>query len=151
MRYAHTNIAAQDWKKVAEFYVNVFNCTPKPPVRNLKGEWLDKATGLKNARQFGIHLNLPGYNDTTAPTLEIFSYDELVETNPLMANYKGFTHIAFEVDNVNEVLEKVIENGGSKLGEVIKNRIEGVGTISFTYCRDCEENIVEIQSWNYEF
>jgi len=21
MRYAHTNIAAQDWKKVAEFYV----------------------------------------------------------------------------------------------------------------------------------
>lgn len=87
--------------------------------RNLKGEWLDKATDLKNARQFGIHLNLHWYNYTTAPTLEIFSYDELVETNPMIANYKGFTHITFEVDNVNEVLEKVIENGGSKLGEVI--------------------------------
>jgi len=47
---------------------------------------VSKATDLKNARQFGIHLNLPGYNDTTAPTLEIFSYDELVETNPLELN-----------------------------------------------------------------
>ena len=47
---------------------------------------VSKATDLKNARQFGIHLNLPWYNYTTAPTLEIFSYDELVETNPLELN-----------------------------------------------------------------
>lgn len=150
MRYAHTNIAAQDWEKVAQFYINVFNCTPKPPKRDLKGEWLDKAIGLKNARQFGIHLNLPGYENTTAPTLEIFSYDEMVKTTPLMANSKDFTHIAFEVENVYEILEKVIANGGSKLGEIIKNKIEGVGVINFTYCRDCEENIIEIQSWDYE-
>lgn len=149
MRFAHTNIAAKDWKKVADFYINVFKCTPKPPERNLKGEWLDKATGLKNARQFGMHLNLPGFKNNTAPTLEIFSYDDLVQTNPMMANHKGFTHIAFEVDDVDKTLEEVIVNGGSKLGEVIENQIEGVGVIQFTYCRDCEDNIIEIQSWKY--
>lgn len=150
MRFAHTNIAAKDWEKVANFYINVFNCIPKPPKRNLKGEWLDKATGLKNARQFGMHLTLPGYEDTIAPTLEIFSYDELVELNPMMANHTGFTHIAFEVENVDETLEKVLQNDGSKLGEIIENHIEGVGVIRFTYCRDCEDNIIEIQSWKYE-
>ncbi len=150
MRYAHTNIAAKDWKKVADFYIKVFKCTPKLPERNLKGDWLDKATGLKNARQFGMHLNLPGYETDTAPTLEIFSYDELVQTNPMMANHRGFTHIAFEVDDVDETLEQIIKHGGSKLGEIIENQIEGVGVIRFTYCRDCEENIIEIQSWKYE-
>ena len=150
MRYGHTNIAAKDWKKVVDFYINVFNCTPKLPERNLKGEWLDKATGLKNARQFGMHLNLPGYEGLTAPTLEIFSYDELVETNSMMANHRGFTHIAFEVDNVEDILQKVLENGGSTLGEIIENKIEGVGIINFTYCRDCEDNIIEIQSWKYD-
>jgi hypothetical protein len=27
MRYAHTNIAARDWKKLSDFYIIVFNCT----------------------------------------------------------------------------------------------------------------------------
>ena len=148
MRFAHTNIAARDWKKVADFYINVFGCKPKPPERNLKGPWLDKATGLTNARQFGMHLSLPGFEENP-PTLEIFSYDELVELNPMMANHTGFTHIAFEVDDVDETLEAVLANGGSMLGEIVENKIEGVGVIRFTYCRDCEGNIVEIQAWDY--
>ena len=43
-------------------------------VRDLSGEWLDRATGLKNAHIKGIHLRLPGYGEG-GPTLEIFQYD----------------------------------------------------------------------------
>ncbi|MDC0932444.1 VOC family protein [Arcobacteraceae bacterium] len=146
MRFAHTNIAARNWETLADFYINVFDCKPKPPKRDLKGEWLDKATGLQNARQFGMHLSLPGY-DENSPTLEIFSYDEFITNKPVMANHIGFTHIAFEVDDVDVILKKALEHNASKLGEVIENKIEGVGILKFTYFRDPEGNIIEIQSW----
>ncbi len=146
MRFAHTNIAAKDWKKLADFYIEVFDCKVKPPQRDLKGEWLDKAIGVKNARQVGVHLALPGF-EKNPPTLEIFSYDEYVDNSPIMANHIGFAHIAFEVENVDDVVSKALKNGGESLGEIIENEIEGVGTIKFTYLRDPEGNIIEIQAW----
>jgi len=146
MRFAHTNIAARDWKSLADFYIQVFECKIKPPERDLSGEWLDKAIGIKNARQMGVHLSLPGYKNP--PTLEIFSYEKFVDTVPMMANQIGFTHIAFEVEDVDKILKKALDNGATTLGEVIENEVEGVGMLKFTYLRDIEGNIIEIQSWN---
>ncbi len=146
MRFAHTNIAARNWEKLSDFYINVFECKIKPPKRDLKGEWLDRAIGLKNARQTGVHLSLPGYDNP--PTLEIFSYEKFIDTNPIMANQIGFTHIAFEVDDVDATYKKALKYGATALGEVIENKIEGVGVLKFTYLRDIEGNIIEIQSWN---
>ena len=74
MRYVHTNIVAQDWRSLADFYILVFDCTPVPPERDLSGEWLDRATGIEGAHIRGIHLRLPGH-DECGPTLEIFQYD----------------------------------------------------------------------------
>jgi len=147
MRFAHTNIAAKEWKKLAQFYIDVFDCKMKPPKRDLSGKWLDEAIGIKNARQVGVHLLLPGHGENP-PTLEIFSYDELTEQTPMMANMRGFTHIAFEVENVETILDKAIKHGATKLGELISREIEGVGMLYFTYLRDPEGNIIEVQSWN---
>lgn len=146
MRFAHTNIAARDWEKLANFYIKVFDCSIKPPQRDLKGEWLDRAIGLKDARQMGVHLNLPGYKENP-PTLEIFSYERFTDTTPMLPNQIGFTHIAFEVEDVDYIVQKALDNGGTKLGDIIENKIEGVGIIRFTYLRDIEGNIIEIQAW----
>lgn len=146
MRFAHTNIAAKNWKSLSEFYIEVFNCSLKPPLRKLSGEWLDQATGLKNADLEGAHLVLPGY-DESGPTLEIFTYKKMQEHNPIMANHLGFTHIAFEVENVSQTLNLAIDHGGKRLGQVTERRVEGVGMLTFVYFRDPEGNIVEIQSW----
>jgi len=147
MRFAHTNIAARDWESLANFYINVFECKIKPPKRDLKGEWLDLATGLKDARQIGVHLLLPGHGENPT-TLEIFSYEEVVDHTPMMAKYIGVTHIAFEVEDVDAILEKALQYGASKLVEVIEKEVEGVGMLKFTYFRDPEGNIIEIQSWS---
>jgi catechol 2,3-dioxygenase-like lactoylglutathione lyase family enzyme len=64
-----------------------------------------------------------------------------------MANHKGFTHIAFEVDDVEITFAKALKNDGEKLGEIIEKEIKNVGVIKFTYLRDPEGNIIEIQSW----
>lgn len=118
----------------------------KPPKRNLSGGWLDKATGLSGAELEGVHLLLPGHGDS-GPTLEIFSYRDMHECDPVMANHTGFTHIAFEVEDVDATFRKAVSSGAAKLGDITEKHIEGVGVLKFVYFRDPEGNIVEIQSW----
>lgn len=145
-RYVHTNIIAKDWRRLAQFYCDVFGCTKKLPERDLRGNWLDSATGVNNARLQGIHLYLPGYGKK-GPTLEIFQYSENIKKIFPAANREGFGHIAFQVEDVDECLKIIIENGGGMLGETVRTHIEGAGEIHFVYALDPEGNIVELQKW----
>jgi lactoylglutathione lyase len=146
VRYVHTNLVAIDWKQLAEFYIKVFGCKPKPPKRDLKGDWLDRLTSLKKAHIKGIHLYLPGYKKD-GPTLEIFEYSKKKTKQTPTVNTPGYAHIAFSVKNVKETILKVERNGGGRVGEVVSGDIEGVGSINVGYARDPEGNIIEIQKW----
>ena len=146
LKYTHTNIIARNYQKLAEFYANVFECEPVYPERNLSGEWIERLTGLKDVQIRGLHLRLPGYSE--APTLEIFQYNQEDFSNEMPAiNRPGFAHIAFQVDDVGFYLDKLIANGGRKLGETVEKEIEGAGILTVVYARDPEGNIVEIQNW----
>ncbi|MCG8618503.1 MAG: VOC family protein [Desulfobacterales bacterium] len=147
MKYVHTNIAARNWKTLANFYCKVFECRIKTPERDYSGDWLDRATGLTDARLKGAHLILPGYGDD-GPTLEIFTYEKMVDTENTMANHQGFTHIAFEVDDVRSTYEKALTHGGQPMGKVTEKEVPGIGTLVFIYFKDPEGNIIEIQSWD---
>ena len=145
--FAHTNIITGDWKKLADFYIKVFDCKPLYPERDLSGDAIDQATGIGNAHFTGIHLILPGHFEK-APTLEIFQYDHNEDNLPAAANRKGFGHIAFRVDDVNEMLQKVLNNGGAQLGEVVNLDIKDAGRITFVYAKDIDGNIGEWQHWH---
>lgn len=146
VKFAHTNIVSKDWTKLAEFYIKVFGCEPVYPERDLQGSWVDKLTAQKKAHIRGIHLKLPGYTD--GPTLEIFQYNSIPDKDyPKLINQPGFAHLAFLVDDVYQYLNKLLQNGGSKLGEVVEKDIENVGFLTAVYARDPEGNIIEIQSW----
>ena len=147
MRYVHTNVIARDWRALARFYIEVFGCVPLPPERDLRGEWLDRATGIEGAGIRGIHLILPGYGKK-GPTLEIFEYSRPGGSMPKEINNTGFAHIAFAVDNVEDALGKVLTHGGSRLGEHTTTEIAWAGTITFIYVRDPDGNIIELQRWN---
>jgi len=95
-KYVHTNLIARDWKRLVQFYSEVFGCEPKGAERDLSAAWLDRVNSVPNARLCGVHLRLPGYDDD-GPTLEIFSYDQLIERGLPKANECGFGHIAFAV------------------------------------------------------
>ncbi len=144
--YAHTNIIAEDWRRLANFYVRVFGCIEVPPGRNLSGEWLERGTGVRGAAIEGIHLRLPGHGGQ-GPTLEIYSYTAMEEKLPAAANRKGIGHLAFRVENVAEKLGEVIEGGGRSVGEVVSTEVPGAGRLTFCYAADPEGNLVEIQSW----
>jgi predicted enzyme related to lactoylglutathione lyase len=146
-KYVHTNLIARDWKRLVRFYTDVFGCERKGPERDMSGEWLDRITSLNDARLTGVHLRLPGYGDD-GPTLEIFSYDQLIERDLPAANQCGFAHIAFAVDDVDQALRAAIAAGGSAVGNITTTKLEGVGMLRVVYARDPEGNIVELQKWS---
>ncbi len=146
-KYAHTNIIADDWQKLARFYERVFGCTPILPERELSGKWLEDGTGVTDAKISGIHLSLPGYGDE-GPTLEIFRYNHQLNRPDTAINRPGFAHIAFAVDDVELAHRLVIEEGGGIIEKIISKKIEGMGKISFAYVTDPEGNIIELQRWS---
>ena len=145
-KYVHTNLIARDWKRLVSFYTDVFGCEPKIPERDMSGAWLDNVTSLANTHLTGIHLRLPGYGHD-GPTLEIFSYDEVVERGTPAANQCGFAHIAFAVDDVDQALQAIIAAGGGTVGKIASREVAGVGLLRVVYARDPEGNIVELQKW----
>jgi predicted enzyme related to lactoylglutathione lyase len=149
IKFVHTNIVAKDWKKLSQFYIDVFGCEPVYPERDLSGTWIDKMTKIANVRIKGVHLRLPGYDN--GPTLEIFEYNKMQEvTGAPLINRTGFSHIAFHVSDVEKTMKRLIAGGGEKYGELVEKEMKGLGILKAIYARDIEGNIIEIQNWKKE-
>ncbi len=144
--YTHTNLTARDWRRLADFYCDVFGCTPRPPERDLSGSWLEKLTAVSKAHLRGLHLALPGFPEG-GPTLEIFTYDAMLPRPIPVVNEPGFGHLAFHVDDVPAALRLVQSHGGSAVGEITSTEVPGVGLLRVVYARDPEGNILELQNW----
>lgn len=145
-KFVHINIISDDWRKLADFYIRVFDCKMLPPERDLKGDWLERATTIQDARITGIHLALPGYKGN-GPTLEILQYASNLENTHPASNRKGYGHIAFSVDDVRETLDRLLQHGGRQVGDLIETVIPSSGHLTFVYARDPDGNIIEIQHW----
>lgn len=146
-KYVHTNLTGRDWRALVRFYCDVFGCRPKPPERDLAGPWLDGLTSLPAAHLTGLHLLLPGCGED-GPTLEIFSYEQMVQAGVPVVNEPGFGHIAFLVEDVDLAFRAVLQAGGGAVGNIVRTNVSAVGTLTVVYARDPEGNIVELQNWS---
>lgn len=147
-RYGHTNLVARDWRRLARFYEELFGCEPVPPERDYRSPDLDRATNLADAHLTGVHLRLPGHGPD-GPTLEIYSYDTLVDgaASPA-ANRIGWGHIAFAVDDVPSARDAVLAAGGSSFGDVVTLETADGRRVTWCYLADPEGNLLELQSWS---
>jgi len=145
-KYVHTNLVAQDWRRLAGFYQEVFGCIPVPPERDFQGETLEAGTRLKGAHLRGIHLRLPGYGDN-GPTLEIFNYELQESHHEPAVNRPGFGHIAFQVKDVPAACQAVYSAGGRAFGEIVTLAIASGAKVTWCYVADPEGNLIEVQSW----
>ena len=146
IRFVHTNLIAEDWQSLADFYEEILGCQPVPSERDFRGEALERGTGLEGAHLQGVHLRLPGYADN-GPTLEIFSYAPGMERCQTAVNRPGFGHIAFQVDDVESLQEQVIKAGGQAVGEIVTMQIATGDRVTWCYVTDPEGNLIELQSW----
>ena len=146
-RYVHTNLIAKDWRKLADFYQQLFGCIPVPPERDLSGALMEAGTGIADVHVRGMHLRLPGYGEN-GPTLEIFSYDPMAEKPSPAVNHPGLGHLAFSVDNVETAQKTVLDGGGKAVGEIVTVQIATGAKVTWCYVTDPEGNIIELQSWS---
>ena len=146
-KYSHTNLIAEDWKALSNFYQQVFGCIPVPPERDYQGEKLDAGSGVSGAHLRGVHLRLPGYGDN-GPTLEIFNYNILESRGKTAANRLGYGHIAFGVEDVEAAQKAVLEAGGRAVGEIVTLQVSTGAKVKWCYVTDPEGNIIELQTWS---
>lgn len=145
-RYVHTNLVARDWRRLVDFYVQVFGCQPVPPERKLEEAWVEQATGVAGAKINGMHLRLPGHGDL-GPTLEVFQYNQLASGPSPEINRPGLGHLAFAVEDVPAALAAVLAAGGKTLGQMVDVDVAGAGRLVFVYAADPEGNLLELQKW----
>lgn len=145
-KYVHTNLVAEDWRRLADFYQQVFGCIPVPPERDFEGEALSAGTGIPGAHLRGAHLRLPGYGEG-GPTLEIFNYNILQERPATAVNRPGFGHLAFSVEDVAAAQKAVCAAGGSTVGEIVTLQTATGGRVTWCYVTDPEGNVIELQMW----
>jgi predicted enzyme related to lactoylglutathione lyase len=147
IRYANTNLVAKDWRRLMDFYCEVFGCVAIGSERDNRGPNFDALTTLEGGSVRGRHLRLPGHGDA-GPTLEIFQFDPTDPTPPPEVNRPGFTHLAFEVPDVESKRKEIAAWGGSDYGRLVTIDIPGAGKLTLIYMRDPEGNILELQKWH---
>ncbi len=146
-KYVHTNLIARDWQKLSLFYQEVFGLKPVPPERHYKGVDLERGTAVRGSELHGVHLRMPGYDDS-GPTLEIYSYSIQKDGVAPAVNRPGFGHIAFSVIDVIKAQEIVLLAGGNAVGEIVMLQTSTEAKVTWCYVTDPEGNIIELQSWS---
>jgi predicted enzyme related to lactoylglutathione lyase len=146
VRYGHTNLIARDWRRLSDWYVRLFGCTPVPPERDYSGPDLERGTAVPNAALQGVHLRLPGHGDD-GPTLEIYTFSSTDGAPEVGIDRPGFRHIAFAVADVHAARRRVLDEGGSSVGEVVTLTTADGRRVTWCYVTDPEGNAVELQSW----
>lgn len=101
----------------------------------------DQAVGLRGSSADGVMLR------GSESYLELWQYGapEQVGDDPADrgANERGLRHIAIEVDDVGAALERLVELGGSQMGEPVELSADGAAAV---YCRDPFGTIIEFMS-----
>jgi predicted enzyme related to lactoylglutathione lyase len=146
-KYVHTNLIAENWRALANFYQQVLGCIPVPPERDFQGEKLEAGTGIPGVHLQGVHLRLPGWGEN-GPTLEVFHYNTLEPRARPAVNRTGFGHIAFSVEDVATAQKAVLQAGGHVVGEIVTLQVATGAKVTWCYVTDPEGNIIELQSWS---
>jgi catechol 2,3-dioxygenase-like lactoylglutathione lyase family enzyme len=147
IRYAHTNLIANDWNTMVAFYCEVFDCVPVSSERDHKGALFEALTAVPHANAKGRHLRMPGHGEN-GPTLEVFQYTANEPAVPPELRRPGFAHLAFEVPDVEAKRAEVLRWGGRDYGQLVTLDIAGAGKLTLIYMCDPEGNIIELQRWH---
>ncbi|MDP0562402.1 MAG: VOC family protein [Candidatus Endonucleobacter sp. (ex Gigantidas childressi)] len=133
----HTGVVVRDLEKAAEFYRALGFIDDNQAIE--EGGFIDSVVGLRDAKVEWIKLKAPdGY------LLELLQYHSHPIEKQIIkqkSNQLGYSHLAFSVDNIDIVCEKIEEIGGSMVNSPTLTNDKKV---KVAYCHDNEGNLIEI-------
>lgn len=141
MRLSHISLTARDADALSKFYREVFGLVDRRPPTRLAGDHVSRGNGLANSDIYAIWLNSP---DDQGPFLEIMEFNEATERSEPLVNEPGFSHLAFEVPDLQASIDSVLRSGGTLQGEVADFGTDERPHL-ILYVRDPEGNILELE------
>jgi catechol 2,3-dioxygenase-like lactoylglutathione lyase family enzyme len=133
----HTGIVVRDLEGSVEFYCALGFIEDN---RNIeKGAFIDTVVGLQNTKLEWVKLKAPdGY---LLELLQYHSHPEQKKITKQRSNQLGYSHLAFSVDGINAVCERIEKIGGSVVNSPI---LSDDKKVKVAYCHDKEGNLMEI-------
>jgi catechol 2,3-dioxygenase-like lactoylglutathione lyase family enzyme len=133
----HTGIVVRDLDKSVEFYYALGFVKDNQAVE--EGVFIDVVVGLQNTKLEWVKLKAPdGY---LLELLQYYSHPKNQAISKQESNQLGYSHIAFTVDNIDAVCEKIKKIGGSIVNSPALTNDKKVRVV---YCHDNEGNLMEI-------
>jgi catechol 2,3-dioxygenase-like lactoylglutathione lyase family enzyme len=125
----HINIVVSNLEEAKAFFLK-FGFQVEDEA-TLQGEWISNVVGLNNAHARYIKLASPG-SDTNLELIEYIT-PRSKDKDPLMsqANQIGFRHIAFEVNNIDEITEYLKSSGIQCFSDVQTIKTKGKSLVYF--------------------
>ena len=133
----HTGIVVRDLEKSTEFYCALGFVKDNQAIE--EGNFIDTVVGLQNTKLEWVKLKAPdGY---LLELLQYHSHPESTEITQQKSNKLGCSHMAFSVDNIDRICEKI-----EQLGGLIVNppALTNDKKIKVAYCHDLEGVLMEI-------
>jgi catechol 2,3-dioxygenase-like lactoylglutathione lyase family enzyme len=104
----HINVVVSNLDEAKSFFVQLgFTVGDES---ELSGEWISSIVALSNVMARYATLNLPG-TETNLELIEYASPPSERDPNMGKANQMGFRHIAFEVENIDEIVQDLKDKG----------------------------------------
>ena len=133
----HTGIVVRNLEESVEFYRALGFVEDNRDTE--EGVFIDTVVGLQNTKLEWVKLKAPcGY------LLELIQYNshpEQKEITKQRSNQLGCSHLAFSVDDIDTICEKIKEIGGSVVNPPALTNDKKV---KVAYCHDNEGNLMEV-------
>jgi catechol 2,3-dioxygenase-like lactoylglutathione lyase family enzyme len=135
--FVHVGLVVEDLHETVRFLELLgFRCS-KPGV--FGGEWIDRIIGLESSTVETVMARLPDGSDVFE-VVRFRSPSAGAQEAAPAANRPGLRHIAFKVDDVRGVVDRVREAGWDTVGEIVDYE----STFLLCYVRGPEGLIVEL-------
>jgi len=133
----HTGLVIRDLEKAVEFYCALGFIEDNRATE--EGEFIDAVVGLQGTKLEWVKLKAPdGY---LLELLQYHSHPERKEIKKQKSNQLGCSHIAFSVEDIDTVCNKIEKIGG---GIVNPPALTNDKKVKVAYCHDNEGNLMEI-------
>ena len=133
----HTGIVVRNLDESVKFYRTLGFVEDNRDIE--EGDFIDTVVGLQNVKLEWVKLKAPdGY---LLELLQYYSHPKNQAISKQESNQLGYSHIAFTVDNIDAVCEKIKKIGGSIVNSPALTNDKKVRVV---YCHDNEGNLMEI-------